>query len=855
MAPKKSKKKGKKKKKSSVKSSDGFFWNINPPIPINAYSNRKWHEVQLDINRMILEENALFFNKKGKPKEPKPIKNRDKAFQFCVIKYLKYILIARRLEECYTYMIHPQKRLLVKTCLSGIFTRILELKDLMIGLDDREFQFFDDVLQDLNLTPEDVVLPIPKYFHDDRYDVYKNREHILLTILQKLETNERTDRHSAVTMNREQAVLLIQRHQRAYMGRIRFYQTACKLSQMRNNYELIRKAADRWACYVYKIKSKRLREEEQQFLGMLSKPTDSMQAILKDQEEHIARNKKKVEDNINSYEYDKIMLEDDILTREGPSMAENLKYNIIQWLLEIKNLVGVFPDLPDEEMGGSSFLFSSKTVRQVEEDIREMFDDNKSKKPAKKESKKKEKKQKETKKPKKGEEEEFEWTIPQSQVMPLLTEEKEEYMKYWFYKDDSKNIHQKHDAQILKEAIRLKIAEQIRLEVDKLMRFELENMKIAIEKAPLVKKKSKKKDKKKKGGKKKKGKKEKDLTKDRTMEDLYQELVLNEIIKKPDPIHLSEFLGAFCYSGTNTQESNLNPLPSLADVRRLVTEFAILPLGSEDIHQLAPLNRSLLLAGVRGTGKKMLVNIICHEAGANLFDLTPTNLMGKYDSKAGMKMLMHLIMKVGKALEPSVFWIDQCEKMFLKKKDKTDPAKPTKWVKILNKTIKKIKNGDRMLLIGTTKRPNLAKQKSLAKFFKKTIIVPLPDYGSRYQIWQHFIGELAGLSHYEVDNMDFSSLTKVTTGFTVNAIKETCQDVLTKERVDAMRNKRSVLKPIEFVYKIACFEPIYREEHEDFLDWYNKTPLAKKRLDRLMPSGDQGKENKGKAKEKGKKKK
>ncbi|KAH9494931.1 Dynein regulatory complex protein 11 [Bulinus truncatus] len=732
MAPKKGKKKGKRKGKSvSSKVINTWFWNVDPPIPINAYDNRKWHEVQLDINRMIAEENALFFNKKGKPKDPKPIKNRDKAFQFCMIKYLKYILTARRLEECYTYMIHPQKRQLVKTCLSGIFTRILELKDLMVEIEDREFHFFDDVLQDLNLTPDNVELPIPRYFREERIEVLKNREHILLSILQKFDISERSEKSSYASMSRDVAVLLIQRHQRAYMGRLKFYQTACRLSQMRNNYEVMRKAADRWSCYVYKNKSKRLREEEKQFLGMLSKPTDNMKEIIKDEEEHIERNKKKAEENINHYEYDKIVLEEEMLMKEGPSMAENLKYNIIQWLLEIKNLLGVFPEFPDEETGGSSFLFSSKTVKQVEEEIREMFDDQKSKKPPKKEAKKKEKKQKESKKVKKGEEEEFEWNIPKSQVMSLLGEERDEYMKYWFYKDETQNIHQKHDVQILKEAIRLKISEQIRLEVDKLMRFELENMKIAIERVPKDKKKGKQKKEKRKKGSKKRGKKDKDLTKDRTMDDLYQELVLNEIILRAEPISLSEFLGAFCYSGTNTQESNLNPLPSLADVRRLVTEFAILPLGSEDIHKLAPLNRSLLIAGVRGTGKKMLVNIICHEAGANLFDITPSNLVGKYDSKAGMKMLMHLILKVGKALEPSVFWIDQCEKMFLKKKDKADTVKPQKWVKILNKTIKKIKNGDRMMLIGTTQKPNLAKPKPLAKSFKKTVIVPLPDYGSR----------------------------------------------------------------------------------------------------------------------------
>lgn len=65
------------------------------------------------------------------------------------------------------------------------------------------------------------------------------------------------------------------------------------------------------------------------------------------------------------------------------------------------------------------------------------------------------------------------------------------------------------------------------------------------------------------------------------------------------------------------------------------------------MHEQAPLTKSILLAGPRGTGKKMLVHAICNETGANLFDLSPANLVGKYPGKDGLKMLMHLLFKVG----------------------------------------------------------------------------------------------------------------------------------------------------------------------------------------------------------------
>lgn len=68
--------------------------------------------------------------------------------------------------------------------------------------------------------------------------------------------------------------------------------------------------------------------------------------------------------------------------------------------------------------------------------------------------------------------------------------------------------------------------------------------------------------------------------------------------------------------------------------------------GSPDIHSVAPLIRSILLVGPSGTGKKMLVQAVCTETGANLFDLSPDNLMGKYPGKNGVQMMVHMVFKV-----------------------------------------------------------------------------------------------------------------------------------------------------------------------------------------------------------------
>ena len=53
-----------------------------------------------------------------------------------------------------------------------------------------------------------------------------------------------------------------------------------------------------------------------------------------------------------------------------------------------------------------------------------------------------------------------------------------------------------------------------------------------------------------------------------------------------------------------------------------------------------------MITGPRGVGKKMLVQAICTEVGANMFDLTPANIADRYPGKAGLNMLLHMVFKV-----------------------------------------------------------------------------------------------------------------------------------------------------------------------------------------------------------------
>lgn len=223
------------------------------------------------------------------------------------------------------------------------------------------------------------------------------------------------------------------------------------------------------------------------------------------------------------------------------------------------------------------------------------------------------------------------------------------------------------------------------------------------------------------------------MTPDRTTESLYEELVTNGIIRKYPEMRMAQYLG----DKAITARSGINPSPG--DIRQILTEYCILPLGSEQIHNTCPLIRSILLAGPKGTGKKALLHAICTEVGAVLFDLTPANIVGKYPGKSGLIMLIHLVLKVSRLLQPSVIYMGDAERPFMKKIPKTDRTDPKRLKKDLPKLIKNIAPEDRVLFVGTSSQPWEADQKLLQQTYNRFIYIPRPDYGALSYAWNKLL--------------------------------------------------------------------------------------------------------------------
>ncbi|XP_067887125.1 dynein regulatory complex protein 11-like [Heterodontus francisci] len=736
--------------------------------------NNLWMRAQNSINDLLELESAgtaLDINK-----------DAPAFFRYQNNLFIKYIRIFRKLELVQDQIAHPQKWKVVEMLLQGVMGRILEVRKEMVDKGLSEFHFMDDVIQDLKLTPNNVEIPIPKYFSREAARLREERRKFFAKLLQEELTPEEEAPQST-----DEAVRIIQIAERGRQGRLRaqIMRDISKEEQREKNRKLLPPVTMQpenaatliqktWKGYNQRKQTTRERKEEFEFIGMVPgedahKPVlAKVKADMTMESRHVLQHQYKAE-----FEKAQPIIKQTVIDTEGPDIKETYREQIRRWFIECYNTSGKFPDFPSVEQGGSEAIFAEKTPDQLLAEIaaEEAEKENKlAKRGSAKEAPKEVKKEKKVKKKAEAKPEGV------SYFLPDIIEGNKIYTTVWKERDESTNLRQQHDVELEKEVKRKDVEKEIRLQVDELMREELKNLRMAVERdfsePPKPKAKTRKGKRKEKGLK----KKDKDLTANRSLESLCDELIEQGLLKPVPHVPLSDYLGDFSYLGSTLLHANINPMPSLYDIRQVITMYAILPLGSQTLHEKAPLIKSMLLAGPLGVGKKMLVYNICTETCATLFDLSAKNIVGKYPGKAGLQMMLHMVIKVAKLLQPSVIWIDDAEKTFLKKVAKEERA--------------------------------VSAQTTL-----------------RSIIWKHLIEKNGGMI---TSALDLTSLAKISDGYTPGHLVNVVKSVLTEHRLH--QQAKNPLTANNFTRALSKTEPIYQQEETAFANWAARTPLAKKAM-------------------------
>ncbi|NXJ89338.1 DRC11 protein, partial [Corythaixoides concolor] len=782
---------------------------------ISTY-NQMWTDAQKDLDIQLQREREEFLQ---------PEKDRVKVFKMLAASYIKYMQIFRNLEMAHDQLIHQQKRIVIRQVLDGVIGRILEIKKEMVALENSEFQYVDNTLEDLKLLPEDIEVPIPRYFIKEKLEALNQREKILDQIL--LNAGLQTQKPVKV-MTFEEAVKVIQVAERARQGRLRaafmkqIYLEEKRERQTKLQVQMGPSLDDAatciqkvWRGYIQRKKTEKMREEEMIFLGMFVPflfsschfqslpPHLKATSISQMHAGQVSAPQGEVQER-----HEEVFIKDKLREMEGLNIKQALQDQIGQCFIECRHIIGKFPDYPTEEAGGSMAILSQKTPEQVAAELaakKEMALQKKAQKGKKEREGKEKTKERNPQKTEKKEEEEG-WKMAPSNFLSIMEEGSSQYKAVWQNRDKRWDFLQDHDPELIKEEKREEVEEEIRVQVDKVMQQKLENLRLAVDGET--------------SGKQKKGRKSKKVRAAmmslvrRTIDSLYKELVEEGLLIKAKTVNLSDYVGKYSYLGTTLRQADTEPMPSLADVRQLIALYGILPLGSQTIHEKAPLVKALLLAGPAGVGKKTLVHAICTETGANLFNLSASNIAGKYPGKNGLQMMLHMVLKVAKQLQPSVVWIGDTEKIFSKAVPKAEEEmNPKRLEKILPKFLKALKAQDRVLLVGTTNRPFDANIKPFCKVYQKIILIPRPDYASRFgkYLWKHIILQNGGAI---TNLLNISCLAKVSDGFTQGRIIQAVRAVLSELRL--LQMSRKPLRTDEFVTSLARQDPVYKEEEEAF---------------------------------------
>lgn len=136
---------------------------------------------------------------------------------FCL--YIRYIVLANKLEEIYDQLVQPQKRILVRSILDSCLGRVVELKHDLVGVDIAEFSYNAEIVDRLGLTALDIESKVPKYFRRDRQEEIAGRRKFIEDIYLRMGWHD--DEVAEEKMTEVRAIKIIQMHERARQGRLR----------------------------------------------------------------------------------------------------------------------------------------------------------------------------------------------------------------------------------------------------------------------------------------------------------------------------------------------------------------------------------------------------------------------------------------------------------------------------------------------------------------------------------------------------------------------------------------------------------------------------------------------------------
>ncbi|KAF3427910.1 hypothetical protein E2986_00183 [Frieseomelitta varia] len=488
----------------------------------------------------------------------------------------------------------------------------------------------------------------------------------------------------------------------------------------------------------------------------------------------------------------------------GPGLMEDITDEIREWFIMWYNDVGHFDAYPVAHLGGSVLIATGQTLTPQEYLAEKMIKET-AKAPTITRARPKEKEP---------------W-IRQTKTFSLLNEANQDFINNWSFRHRTNEYREEIYHDLIKDKLCYELQLEMRKIVDELMRLELKKLNAALTKdykadkrtlvIPTEKKRRARKE------------KEQRVPSGESVENNFKELVRANIIKDYPKTFLNDWIGDLSYQNYEAAREARNYNHRMGEVRQIVMDYCVLPLSSREIHQVAPLIRAVCIYGLARHGKNFLVNAICSEVGALLFDMTPTVLVDKYMGRKNERKLMNMISEIARAYAPSVIFIDNSEKLWSRTLSEEDrQLKPKRFARYYPRLVKSIKRGDQILFLTTSSEPYKA-TRPFIRIHDKFIMIPLTDYNTLYMFYKDLLMKYHGVNR----DIDISTMAKMSVGIPLEFIKNTVDNVLNLRRRISLKFKPLAVS--EIMDEVLKYEPPRAKTLSELAKFENRTPLARKR--------------------------